>query len=181
MLTLARSHSARKLTLPKKLNSTENQVHAPIFGGVTVGSDFIPHACMLRARSRASTSRRFSISCNLGRAYWSVPRQRSRLPCSGRVGAPTTESWASPRRPSWLLVCLGSRTIYIFRHMLCLGGVTVRESLSPCLGRSSILLILMLIGAVPRWRYSSSWGYGRSGIVGVVLLIDVVLLLLGRL
>jgi hypothetical protein len=44
-----------------------------------------------------------------------------------------------------------------------------------------ILLILMLIGAVPRWRYSSSWGYGPSGIVGVVLLIVVVLLLLGRL
>jgi hypothetical protein len=44
-----------------------------------------------------------------------------------------------------------------------------------------ILLILMLIGAVPRWRYSSNWGYGPSGIVGVVLLIVVVLLLLGRL
>ena len=43
-----------------------------------------------------------------------------------------------------------------------------------------ILLILVLIGAVPRWGYSRNWGYGPSGISGVILLIVIVLLLTGR-
>ena len=43
-----------------------------------------------------------------------------------------------------------------------------------------ILLILLLIGALPRWGHSASWGYGPSGILGVVLVIVLVLLLLGR-
>lgn len=43
-----------------------------------------------------------------------------------------------------------------------------------------ILLILMLIGALPRWGYSSNWGYGPTGILGVVLVIVIILLLLGR-
>jgi uncharacterized protein DUF3309 len=43
-----------------------------------------------------------------------------------------------------------------------------------------ILLILLLIGALPRWGYSSGWGYGPSGIVGLILIILVILLLLGR-
>jgi hypothetical protein len=41
-----------------------------------------------------------------------------------------------------------------------------------------IILILMLIGAFPRWPYSRSWGYYPSGGVGLILLIIVVLLLL---
>lgn len=43
-----------------------------------------------------------------------------------------------------------------------------------------ILLILMLIGAVPRWGYSRSWGYGPSGIVGVLLIIVLVMTLSGN-
>lgn len=43
-----------------------------------------------------------------------------------------------------------------------------------------ILLILMLIGALPKWRYSSGWGYYPSGGVGLVLAIVIILLLLGR-
>ena len=43
-----------------------------------------------------------------------------------------------------------------------------------------ILLILLLVGALPRWGHSASWGYGPSGILGVVLVIVLVLLLLGR-
>jgi hypothetical protein len=43
-----------------------------------------------------------------------------------------------------------------------------------------ILLILILIGAVPRWPYSASWGYGPSGIVGVVLIVVLILALTGR-
>ena len=44
-----------------------------------------------------------------------------------------------------------------------------------------IVLVLMLIGAFPTWPHSSKWGYGPSGILGVVLIILIVLLLMGRL
>lgn len=44
-----------------------------------------------------------------------------------------------------------------------------------------ILLVLFLIGALPRWGHSANWGYGPSGLVGLILIIVVVLLLLGRL
>ena len=43
-----------------------------------------------------------------------------------------------------------------------------------------IVLILLLLGAVPSWPYSRSWGYGPSGIVGVLLIVVIVLLLTGR-
>jgi hypothetical protein len=44
-----------------------------------------------------------------------------------------------------------------------------------------IVLILMLIGAIPSWPHSRGWGYGPSGGIGLILLILVVLLLMGRL
>lgn len=44
-----------------------------------------------------------------------------------------------------------------------------------------VVLILMLLGAVPRWPHSRSWGYGPSGGLGLVLLVLVVLMLSGRL
>lgn len=43
-----------------------------------------------------------------------------------------------------------------------------------------IVVVLMLIGAVPTWPHSRSWGYGPSGGLGLVLLVLVVLLLMGR-
>jgi Protein of unknown function (DUF3309) len=43
-----------------------------------------------------------------------------------------------------------------------------------------IILILILIGAVPAWPYSRSWGYGPSGIVGLILVVLLILLLMGR-
>ena len=43
-----------------------------------------------------------------------------------------------------------------------------------------VVVILMLIGAFPRWGHSRSWGYGPSGGLGLVLLILVILLLLGK-
>ncbi|MGA7948955.1 MAG: DUF3309 family protein [Thiobacillaceae bacterium] len=42
-----------------------------------------------------------------------------------------------------------------------------------------IIVVLMLIGAIPTWPYSRTWGYGPSGGLGVVLVILLVLLLLG--
>jgi hypothetical protein len=43
-----------------------------------------------------------------------------------------------------------------------------------------VVVIMMLIGAIPTWPHSKSWGYGPSGGVGLVLIILLVLLLLGR-
>ena len=44
-----------------------------------------------------------------------------------------------------------------------------------------IILILLLIGAVPRWGYNRGWGYGPSGLLGVVVIVVIILLLMGRL
>lgn len=44
-----------------------------------------------------------------------------------------------------------------------------------------IILILILVGALPSWPHSRSWGYFPSGIVGIVVVILIVLLLMGRL
>ncbi len=44
-----------------------------------------------------------------------------------------------------------------------------------------IVLLLLLVGAVPAWPYSTSWGYFPSGILGVALVVVVIMLLAGRL
>jgi hypothetical protein len=43
-----------------------------------------------------------------------------------------------------------------------------------------IIVILLLLGALPTWPYSSGWGYYPSGGLGLVLLIVIVLLVMGR-
>ena len=43
-----------------------------------------------------------------------------------------------------------------------------------------VVLVLFLIGALPNWGYSRSWGIFPSGIVGVVLVIIIILVLMGR-
>jgi len=43
-----------------------------------------------------------------------------------------------------------------------------------------IVVILMLVGALPRWNHSRGWGYFPSGGLGAVLVIVVILILLGR-
>ncbi|HEY3303154.1 MAG TPA: DUF3309 family protein [Candidatus Binatia bacterium] len=43
-----------------------------------------------------------------------------------------------------------------------------------------IILILLLIGALPSWPYSSGWGYYPSGGLGLILLIIIILVLMGR-
>lgn len=43
-----------------------------------------------------------------------------------------------------------------------------------------VLLALMLLGAIPAWPHSKSWGYAPSGGVGLLLLIVIVLLVMGR-
>ena len=43
-----------------------------------------------------------------------------------------------------------------------------------------IVLVLLLIGAIPSWPHSKSWGYGPSGGLGLIVVIVLVLLVLGR-
>jgi hypothetical protein len=43
-----------------------------------------------------------------------------------------------------------------------------------------IIVVLLLIGAIPSWPHSRGWGYGPSGAIGVVVLILLVLLFMGR-
>jgi hypothetical protein len=44
-----------------------------------------------------------------------------------------------------------------------------------------IVLILMLLGAIPTWPHSRSWGYAPSGVLGLVVVVILVLLVMGRL
>jgi len=44
-----------------------------------------------------------------------------------------------------------------------------------------VVLVILLIGAVPTWPYSRSWGYYPSGLIGLVMLIVLLLFLTGRL
>lgn len=43
-----------------------------------------------------------------------------------------------------------------------------------------IVLVILLIGAIPTWPYSQSWGPAPGGILGIILIVVVILLVLGR-
>jgi hypothetical protein len=43
-----------------------------------------------------------------------------------------------------------------------------------------IILVLVVIGVLPSWSHSRSWGYGPSGIIGLIVVVLVILLLMGR-
>ena len=44
-----------------------------------------------------------------------------------------------------------------------------------------VALIVLLLGAIPAWPYSRSWGYAPTGVIGTILIIVLVLFLLGKL
>lgn len=43
-----------------------------------------------------------------------------------------------------------------------------------------IILVLILLGALPTWGHSRNWGYGPSGLLGLVVVVLLILLLMGR-
>lgn len=43
-----------------------------------------------------------------------------------------------------------------------------------------IVLVLMLLGALPTWRYSNNWGYAPSGGIGLLVVVLIILMLIGR-
>ena len=44
-----------------------------------------------------------------------------------------------------------------------------------------VVLILILVGVIPTWSHSRSWGYAPSGVIGAIVVILLILMLLGRL
>lgn len=44
-----------------------------------------------------------------------------------------------------------------------------------------IIVVLLLVGALPSWPHSRSWGYGPSGILGLVLVVLIIMFLMGKL
>jgi hypothetical protein len=44
-----------------------------------------------------------------------------------------------------------------------------------------VILVLLLLGAIPAWPHSRSWGYGPSGVLGLIVLVLVIMLVMGRL
>jgi hypothetical protein len=44
-----------------------------------------------------------------------------------------------------------------------------------------IVLLVLVFGSVPRWPHSRNWGYGPSGVLGVILIVVLILFLMGRL
>ncbi len=44
-----------------------------------------------------------------------------------------------------------------------------------------IVLLLLVVGAVPSWPYSRSWGYGPSGVLGLILIVLLIMAITGRL
>lgn len=44
-----------------------------------------------------------------------------------------------------------------------------------------VILLVLLIGGLPTWPYSSNWGPGPSGLIGIVLVVLLILLLMGKL
>jgi hypothetical protein len=71
--------------------------------------------------------------------------------------------------PLFFLVGVSTRKQSLTEQIMSLGTILL------------IVLILILVGALPTWPHARSWGYGPSGIVGVILIVVVVLFLMGRL
>ena len=44
-----------------------------------------------------------------------------------------------------------------------------------------IILILALIGVLPTWRHSSSWGYAPTGVIGLIVIVVIILFVMGKL
>jgi hypothetical protein len=66
-------------------------------------------------------------------------------------------------------------------HIRALGRLISRETLATHMSTILlIILILLVIGALPTWPYSSGWGYYPTGGLGLVFIIVLVLVLLGR-
>jgi hypothetical protein len=84
--------------------------------------------------------------------------------------------------PAASFMCSGaSESVPVNRRAREQGSKLTREQIMSLGTILLIVVILILVGVLPTWPHARSWGYGPSGIVGVVLLIVLVLFLMGRL
>jgi membrane protein YdbS with pleckstrin-like domain len=60
------------------------------------------------------------------------------------------------------------------------GSTTAGETAMPISTILLVIVLLLLVGALPAWPYSAGWGYWPSGGLGLVLLVVLILLLMGR-
>jgi hypothetical protein len=89
-------------------------------------------------------------------------------------------TWPSLAWPL-LFLCMDSLLLPLSGTALTESWMAVSIQVTTMVGTLLIvLLVLLLLGAVPRWSYNRSWGYGPSGLVGVVLLVILILVLTGR-
>ena len=65
------------------------------------------------------------------------------------------------------------------RHACYGSGLCVKRTVSMLRTIILIILILLVLGSIPTWPYSTGWGYGPSGGLGLVLVIVIILVLLG--
>jgi hypothetical protein len=65
-------------------------------------------------------------------------------------------------------------------HVPGFGAHCAKETLMTVGTILLIILILLLVGALPAWPYSTGWGYRPTGLLGVVVIVVIVLLLMGR-
>jgi hypothetical protein len=70
----------------------------------------------------------------------------------------------------------------LLRNTTVINGVVSRTALGGSMIGTIllILLIILLLGAMPTWPHSRNWGYYPSGTLGIVLVVVVVMLLMGR-
>ncbi len=83
--------------------------------------------------------------------------------------------------PSWVFFVRLCSVVEAEHYRATAVGLAFGDPLMPLGTILLVILILLLIGAVPSWPHSRGWGYGPSGILGVVLVIVVIMLLMGRL
>jgi hypothetical protein len=98
-----------------------------------------------------------------------APESESRHPLTRRD---------SPHRTAPRLLSIVPPYVIAPIHSRAHSGQEEREPMYTVL---IVILVLLLIGALPTWGYSSGWGYGPSGGLGLILLILIVLLVSGRL
>jgi hypothetical protein len=105
--------------------------------------------------------------------------------CSKKTTPPVAIGKTDLKSPLPMVQCIKSRAILTLgasgrkKHFVVadLGWLEETTMLGTIL---IIILILLLIGALPTWPYSSGWGYYPGGGVGLILIIVVVLILVGR-
>src|SRR5262249_28657072 len=115
------------------------------------------------------------VQARAQRPHWAiVPRQQKRLSDHLFAGASAAPRQRLVPRCGWnraRVIGIGAQIANFIR---------VRSSAMTLSTVLLIILVLALLGALPSWPYSRGWGYGPSGLVGVLLVVVIIMALMGR-